>query len=114
MLKRIQYLSCFIILFSTFSLSLASHHTIHPSKGFIEETTPVFIQITATPDNEKKLKDSINTSFLESTCISIGFAALACFLANFFQSIRQWYRHLVTVFYQSSYFRFVRFNLKPF
>ncbi|WP_053217523.1 hypothetical protein [Virgibacillus senegalensis] len=111
MMKRAHFILGFVIFLSTLSISLSPQSNIHPSKGLIDESTILLLDVHMTPDNEKNSKDS------KLFALSIlAFIAAAIRTSNQFSrkhtAIRQWYPHYVTVFYQSSYFGQHRFDLR--
>ncbi|QTM97992.1 hypothetical protein ERJ70_00825 [Sediminibacillus dalangtanensis] len=111
MMKRIHVTTILVIFLSTLSISLSPQANVHPTKGFIDESTIFMLDSHMVPDNETASKDSkiINLSLL--AFLTAAFATVHPFLRKR-TAIKQWYPHYVTVFYQSSYLRNHRFDLR--
>ncbi|WP_153464936.1 MULTISPECIES: hypothetical protein [Sediminibacillus] len=110
-MKRIHIATILVIFLSTLSISLSPQPNIHPSKGFIDESTVFLFDAHVSPDNETTSKDSkiINLALL--AFLTAAFGTVYHFIRKR-TAIKQWYPHYVTVFYQSSYFRNHRFDLR--
>ncbi|SDM91186.1 hypothetical protein [Sediminibacillus halophilus] len=111
MMKRIQVTTILVIFLSTLSISLSPQTNIHPSKGFIDETSIFMLDGHIVPVNETAPKDTkiINLSLFAFLTVAFGAVHPAIWKRT---AIKQWYPHYVTVFYQSSYLRNHRFDLR--